>query len=124
RVTVPRAPARSNRVAAKAAPNCIDSTAVRTATTGPTGCERESSAIPPVCRTGTNDARREKQSRVLDFGAVTCDACRMSDLHTVLDDLRAEGDDLDALVATLPDENWALPTPAEGWTIAHQIGHL
>ncbi len=48
----------------------------------------------------------------------------MSDLYIVLDDLRAEGDDLDALVATLPDESWALPTPAEGWTIAHQIGHL
>src|ERR1700722_19272192 len=40
------------------------------------------------------------------------------------DDLRAESDELDALVAPLADERWAAPTPAAGWTIAHQIGHL
>jgi uncharacterized protein (TIGR03084 family) len=45
-------------------------------------------------------------------------------VQAVLDDLRAEGDGLDALVAGLGDEGWAAPTPAEGWTIAHQIGHL
>ena len=39
-------------------------------------------------------------------------------------DLRAESDDLDALVAPLAAERWAEPTPAPGWTIAHQIGHL
>lgn len=39
-------------------------------------------------------------------------------------DLRAESDDLDALVAPLPPQRWAEPTPAPGWTIAHQIGHL
>ena len=39
-------------------------------------------------------------------------------------DLRAESDDLDALVADLPAERWAAPTPAAGWTIAHQIAHL
>jgi uncharacterized protein (TIGR03084 family) len=39
-------------------------------------------------------------------------------------DLRAESDDLDALVASLPADRWAEPTPAPGWTIAHQIGHL
>ncbi len=39
-------------------------------------------------------------------------------------DLRAESDDLDALVALLPADRWADPTPAPGWTIAHQIGHL
>lgn len=32
--------------------------------------------------------------------------------------------DLDALVAGLDDADWALATPAEGWTIAHQIAHL
>jgi uncharacterized protein (TIGR03084 family) len=46
------------------------------------------------------------------------------DLHPVLTDLRAESEDLDALVSNLPDEAWATPTPAEGWTIAHQIAHL
>jgi len=39
-------------------------------------------------------------------------------------DLRAESDALDALVAPLPDMRWADPTPAPGWTIAHQIAHL
>ncbi|MGU3503134.1 TIGR03084 family metal-binding protein [Mycobacterium sp. C31M] len=39
-------------------------------------------------------------------------------------DLRAESDDLDALIAALPDEGWRAVTPAPGWTIAHQIAHL
>ncbi|MEE6178361.1 TIGR03084 family metal-binding protein [Mycobacterium sp. 050134] len=42
----------------------------------------------------------------------------------IVADLRAESDDLDALVAALPAHRWADPTPATGWTIAHQIGHL
>ena len=42
----------------------------------------------------------------------------------IVADLRAESDDLDALVAPLPAHRWAEPTPAAGWTIAHQIGHL
>ncbi|WP_338751665.1 TIGR03084 family metal-binding protein [Janibacter alittae] len=32
--------------------------------------------------------------------------------------------DLDVLVADLDDEAWAQSTPAQGWTIAHQIAHL
>lgn len=39
-----------------------------------------------------------------------------------LPDLVAEGDELDALVAAEPD--WTRPTPAAGWTIAHQVAHL
>ncbi|QIJ63306.1 TIGR03084 family metal-binding protein [Streptomyces sp. JB150] len=42
----------------------------------------------------------------------------------VFDDLRAESEELDALVAELEPERWALATPAPGWTIAHQIAHL
>jgi uncharacterized protein (TIGR03084 family) len=42
----------------------------------------------------------------------------------IVAELRAESDDLDALVAPLPAHRWADPTPAPGWTIAHQIGHL
>lgn len=42
----------------------------------------------------------------------------------IVADLRAESDALDALVAPLPPGRWADPTPAAGWTIAHQIGHL
>ena len=41
-----------------------------------------------------------------------------------MDDLRAESDELDALVAELPADRWADATPAPGWTIAHQIAHL
>ena len=42
----------------------------------------------------------------------------------IVADLRAESDDLDALVTSVPADRWADPTPAPGWTIAHQIGHL
>ncbi|WP_238441824.1 TIGR03084 family metal-binding protein [Streptomyces pratensis] len=42
----------------------------------------------------------------------------------VLDDMREEGDELDLLVAGLNANEWAAPTPAEGWTVAHQIAHL
>ncbi|MCK1794789.1 TIGR03084 family metal-binding protein [Streptomyces sp. XM4193] len=39
-------------------------------------------------------------------------------------ELRAEGEELDRLVRELPPEGWSTPTPAPGWTVAHQIGHL
>jgi uncharacterized protein (TIGR03084 family) len=42
----------------------------------------------------------------------------------VLADLTAEGDELDLLVAGLEPAAWQTMTPAPGWTIAHQIGHL
>src|SRR6185312_7167319 len=48
----------------------------------------------------------------------------LSDLDLVLPDLLAESDQLDGLVAELPAAGWARETPAEGWTIAHQIAHL
>ncbi|MFE7775880.1 TIGR03084 family metal-binding protein [Streptomyces sp. NPDC057445] len=48
----------------------------------------------------------------------------MSDPAVVLDDLRAESEELDRLVAGLSDEQWAAATPAPGWTVAHQIAHL
>ncbi|MEI5522341.1 TIGR03084 family metal-binding protein [Streptomyces brasiliscabiei] len=48
----------------------------------------------------------------------------MADPTPVLDALRAESDELDALVAELTAEHWTRPTPAPGWTVAHQIAHL
>jgi len=48
----------------------------------------------------------------------------MSTAEPMVADLRAESDDLDALVADLPAVRWAKPTPAPGWTIAHQVAHL
>jgi uncharacterized protein (TIGR03084 family) len=48
----------------------------------------------------------------------------MADLQQIVDDLGAESNELDALVAPLADVGWTAPTPAAGWTVAHQIGHL
>ncbi|WP_454317495.1 TIGR03084 family metal-binding protein [Streptomyces phaeoluteigriseus] len=48
----------------------------------------------------------------------------MADPTPVLDDLRAESDELDRLVAGASPDRWTLATPAPGWTVAHQIAHL
>jgi uncharacterized protein (TIGR03084 family) len=48
----------------------------------------------------------------------------VAELAPLLADLRAEGDALDGVVADLEETAWLGPTPAEGWTIAHQIAHL
>jgi len=56
-----------------------------------------------------NELRSEKSNSVLDG---------------VLTDLAAEGQQLEAWVADLPEEKWRTPTPAEGWDIATQIAHL
>ncbi|MFH9294067.1 TIGR03084 family metal-binding protein [Streptomyces sp. NPDC017520] len=48
----------------------------------------------------------------------------MSAAVAVIDDLREESDELDALVAVLDAPGWRAPTPAERWTVAHQIAHL
>ncbi|MFL6110733.1 MAG: TIGR03084 family metal-binding protein [Catenulispora sp.] len=48
----------------------------------------------------------------------------MAVLDSLLKDLAAECDVLDALVAPLDAAGWRTPTPAPGWTIAHQIAHL
>jgi uncharacterized protein (TIGR03084 family) len=45
-------------------------------------------------------------------------------LKQVLDDLTAEGDRLDALVADLDEAGWRTPTPAAGWDVATQVAHL
>jgi len=48
----------------------------------------------------------------------------MSAAGPIIDDLRSESAALDAVVAELPADRWETSTPAPGWTIAHQIGHL
>lgn len=48
----------------------------------------------------------------------------MSAAVAVIDDLREESDELDALVEELDGPGWRGPTPAERWTVAHQIAHL
>ncbi|GAY18655.1 TIGR03084 family metal-binding protein [Mycobacterium sp. shizuoka-1] len=48
----------------------------------------------------------------------------MTAADPIVDDLRDESAALDALVAPLDPAAWAQPTPAPGWSIAHQIAHL
>lgn len=48
----------------------------------------------------------------------------MTDMATVITDLAAETEAVVALVADLDPAAWATLTPAEGWTVTDQIGHL
>ena len=48
----------------------------------------------------------------------------MVTLSQLLIDLRGESEALDGLVSGLPEADWSRPTPAPGWTIAHQVAHL
>ncbi|MGC4895101.1 TIGR03084 family metal-binding protein [Micromonospora sp. DT31] len=48
----------------------------------------------------------------------------MVDLTALLADLAAESEQLDSLVADRPPRDWERPTPAPGWTVAHQVAHL
>ena len=48
----------------------------------------------------------------------------MTDMAKLADDLTAETSELVALVEPLSPGDWERMTPAEGWTIADQIGHL
>ncbi|MFC0503918.1 TIGR03084 family metal-binding protein [Micromonospora costi] len=48
----------------------------------------------------------------------------MVDLTDLLADLADESEALEALVRPLPPAAWARPTPAPGWSVAHQIAHL
>ena len=48
----------------------------------------------------------------------------MAVLDDLLEDLAAESGALDAVLAPLDAAAWRTPTPAGGWTVAHQIAHL
>lgn len=45
-------------------------------------------------------------------------------MAALCDDLAAEHAALDAIVTGLDEARWNLPTPAEGWSVRDQIGHL
>jgi enediyne biosynthesis protein E11 len=45
-------------------------------------------------------------------------------IQNVFQDLAAESEEIDRMVAGLDASQWNLDTPAEGWTIAHQVAHL
>lgn len=61
---------------------------------------------------------------MLAFGRKVWDGGVVADLETLLADLTDEGDALEAIVAEIESAEWSTPTPAEGWTIAHQVAHL
>ena len=48
----------------------------------------------------------------------------MGELQNAIAALTADAAEVDALVADLGPDGWARATPATGWTVAHQIGHL
>jgi uncharacterized protein (TIGR03084 family) len=48
----------------------------------------------------------------------------MTDPRRVIDDLAEEAAAFDALFADIDSEQWRAPTPAEGWTVTDQVGHL
>ncbi len=48
----------------------------------------------------------------------------MSLLDDLLDDLRAESDQLWGAVSGLDERGWQTPTPAAGWSVATQVAHL
>ncbi len=48
----------------------------------------------------------------------------MTEQQDVISALTVEGNQVDEWIAGLDASGWARPTPASGWTIAHQIAHL
>lgn len=48
----------------------------------------------------------------------------MSEPSAVFEDLRDESEELNRIVRELSPQQWAAPTPAPRWTVAHQIAHL
>ncbi|MGI8447397.1 MAG: TIGR03084 family metal-binding protein, partial [Streptosporangiaceae bacterium] len=47
-----------------------------------------------------------------------------ADLRALTLDLVQESASLDAMLTALAEDQWRLPTPAPGWTIADQVSHL
>jgi uncharacterized protein (TIGR03084 family) len=45
-------------------------------------------------------------------------------MHEIVSDFVAESDALDALLATLSDDDWLTATPADGWDIRDSVAHL
>jgi uncharacterized protein (TIGR03084 family) len=45
-------------------------------------------------------------------------------VRALFDDLAAEHESLDKIVAPLAADGWDAPTPADGWRVRDQIGHL
>src|SRR5262245_31593885 len=78
----------------------------------------------PTLRAGQEEAGLRTRVRSPTTFATSGGGMTGSVLDAVLADLTAETADLDVRVAGLTAVQWQSPTPAEGWTIAHQIAHL
>ena len=48
----------------------------------------------------------------------------MVDTHALIEDLRAEQEELAALLEKIHPDDWSRQTPAPGWTITDQVAHL
>ena len=48
----------------------------------------------------------------------------MADIEALGRDALAEHDDVRAILAGIPEEDWERPTPAAGWTVRDQLSHL
>jgi len=48
----------------------------------------------------------------------------MADIEALGRDALAEHDDVRAILAAIPEEDWDRPTPAAGWTVRDQLSHL
>jgi uncharacterized protein (TIGR03084 family) len=81
------------------------------------------SIVGPQRPAGNNQACLIFPTAGATLAAVRKEAA-MADLGVILGDLDAESRTIDDVVADLPASGWARETPAEGWTIAHQIAHL
>ena len=51
-------------------------------------------------------------------------AMNQDSYRALIDDLRAEGEELGGALFEIPDGEWDLPTPAQGWSIHDQVAHL
>jgi uncharacterized protein (TIGR03084 family) len=61
---------------------------------------------------------------MLEMAHAGCHRGPVVELNKLVADLRDEGAEIDVLVGGLADQQWATPTPAAGWTVAHQVAHL
>lgn len=48
----------------------------------------------------------------------------MTDHALLIEDLRAETHDLEALLAGMTTDDWSRPTPSPGWSVQDQVNHL
>lgn len=45
-------------------------------------------------------------------------------MKEIVTDLKAEQEALDEFLCSLRDDQWDLPTPAEGWTVRDSVSHI